>query len=288
MITISGDFISFAAKTSNYLRSVNTQLNSVNERIVTGNRVNSISDDQGAYFLAKDLNRNVSVLRGAVKNDLENSVGIFQIASSTMDKISDLYDTLTNLAADSASDSPSVSRAELDNQFEEIKTEITNTINGAVYGGVSIMDGTYSTADGGTNLQPLYTADSTKRLNLRVDKIDLSVLNVDTLDISSKANAQSAYTSLTDDSVANSAIGSLQTKSSAMSQRLSVAGMHLDYASVYAANYESAASSLLESDSVLDVARQTALQVRQQAAISVMIQSNISSQFVTSLFPASY
>jgi flagellin len=200
-----------------------------------------------------------------------------------MDSIESIYTELTALAADSASDNPSQPRASLNARFNELRNEVTNIVNGAVYNGVAVLDGTYSSAFGGNDLSVMYSVDITQRLSLPIDKISTSGLGLDPLNISTQVGAISAYSSLTDSFTIGTALQRLNTRQYNFAQIKNIIEIHTNHINVQATNYESAASSLTEADVPLEVARQTALEVKKQSATAMIAQSNLSSQNIVNL-----
>lgn len=284
MSTFSTNSTVFAASISTFLRSLSAQLTTAETRIATTKRVNTMRDDPVAYIQSERLTQSASALRSVIKDDLDRAVGIFEVATSTMDQLRDYYDQLTDLALDSASASPSQNRSILDGLFEQIKTDMTTLINGALYDGTAVLSGAYSSGNGGADLQVLFTTDPSQKVTARVDYVSVSVLGVGALDISTQVNAQAAHTSLTTEG-GGGALAQLNYRDSRLNQRLETLEQYRDYAAVQAANFEAAATSMTEADTVWEVARQTALQVQQQAAISVLAQGNIRATYVLNLFP---
>jgi len=275
----------FAAMISTFLKSVTSQLNETDQRITTNQRVNSMRDDAVAYIMSDKLNRNAHVLRSVVHDDLEQAIAIFGIGEDTLKEIRTIFTDMAELAADAASDSPSTSRSELDAMFTQLKTQITNKLAAARYNGVQIFSGVYDSGTTGTDLSILYTADLSDRLTLRVNTTTIGTLGVSGLDISTKTNAQNAYTSLTSTASSTYALSKLNAVDGKMASKLEIVQNAHNFAEVQASNYESAATSMTEADMVYEVARQTALQIRQQAAISVLSQGNLRQQYILNLLP---
>ena len=131
-----------ASMRSNLLSLQNTQslMDMTQERLSTGNKVNSAIDNPSAYYTAQSLNNRASDL-GSLLDSMGQAVQTIKAADEAIESISAFAEqakAVANSARD-ASDSSEVKNYQ--EQFNEIRKQITSLAADAGYKGVNLLGG---------------------------------------------------------------------------------------------------------------------------------------------------
>ncbi len=114
-----------AALTANATLSLTqVSLNNTLARLSSGYRINKSGDDAAGLAVANSYRSSVSVFTQGERNANEG-LSKLQIVDSSLNNISLLLDRMATLGAQSASGTFQGNRTTLDQEFQEIKTEIT-------------------------------------------------------------------------------------------------------------------------------------------------------------------
>ena len=163
------------------LAATSIGLNRTMERLTSGLRINQSGDDAAGLAVANGHRSTVAVLTQGVRN-ANDGLSTLQIKDGALNNISNLLDRLATLATQSASASSSVNRTTLDNEFQDVLTEIDREANVAgltASAGFSVF--VSSNGSNGTVGGTIGAADSTG-------------LSLTGLDITTDTNAASALT----------------------------------------------------------------------------------------------
>lgn len=137
------------------LNAVTRQLNEVTKQVNTGYKVNDALDDGAAFAVAQGLRGDIKTI-DAVTSQLQNSLGLVQVANTAgtqvSNSLSDLKAVITTLANSSLS---TVQRTQYQSQYDSIKAQIDNYIKNATFNGQNLLSTTtavtvISTSSGGT------------------------------------------------------------------------------------------------------------------------------------------
>src|SRR4249920_2532723 len=112
-----------AANAQANLINTNMGLKSALNRLSSGLRSNNSGDDAAGLAVANSYRSTVAVLNQGIRN-AGDGLSTLQIKDGALNNISTLLDRLTVLATQSASGSSTVDRAVLDQEFQDVLTEI--------------------------------------------------------------------------------------------------------------------------------------------------------------------
>jgi len=119
------------------------------ERLSSGYRVNSASDDAAGLAIANRLRTNVRSLTVASRN-ISEATSIIQVAEGAGNQIQSILERLKELATQAASDNVSTTdRTKLNSEATKLKDEIDRIANVTAYQGTSLIDGHYGDYVGG-------------------------------------------------------------------------------------------------------------------------------------------
>jgi flagellin len=166
---------------------LNTNLNSLNaqngltasasklatalQQLSSGLRINTAADDAAGYAIVQGMTSQINGLNQAARNAADG-VSLTQTASGALSEIVSDLQTMRDLAVQSLNATNSVQdRANLDQQFQQLKADINNVASTSNFNGVNLLDGSFqgSTFQIGPNAGNTITVssvDSAKSNNL--------------------------------------------------------------------------------------------------------------------------
>jgi len=123
---------------------VNNELEKAMERLSSGLRINSASDDAAGLAIASRMESQVRGLQAAIKN-ANDGISVTQTAEGAMEEIGNILQRMRELAVQSANDSNSdADRAYLQQEVAQLSDEITRISQTTQFNGTNVLDGSYS------------------------------------------------------------------------------------------------------------------------------------------------
>lgn len=282
-----------AAVLARIIGTYNKSLSSSLEKIATGLKVSSPSDDTWAYFRGKDLNSLASV-SGTAASGLADHVSRLQTAEDALKSIQDILDQMAELAQKASTESDNTVRGYMGAEYDQMKASITTIVNTTRYDGALLLNGAYDLSaavngKAGTSINAQVGEQATDTyayqiLDTRVDqdKTDsgntFKGLNLNDASAATSwktggtAAAQASFNELTTSDAGNSRIERNLTRIATGLLVINGAKTTLENKQ---SNYLAASSSLTGVDQAEESSRYTSLQIQQQAAASFLAQSNI-------------
>ena len=142
MVSINTNISSLLAQ--NNTRQVNNELEKAMERLSSGLRINSASDDAAGLAIASRMESQVRGLQAAIKN-ANDGISVTQTAEGAMEEIGNILQRMRELAVQSANDSNSdADRAYLQQEVAQLSDEITRISETTQYNGVNVLDGSFA------------------------------------------------------------------------------------------------------------------------------------------------
>src|SRR5215831_17914035 len=186
------------------LVSTNIGLQKSIARLSSGLRINSSGDDAAGLAVANAYRSTEAVLTQGVQN-ANDGLSTLQIKDGALNNISTLLDRMATLATQSASSASGVNRTVLNNEFQDVMSEIDREANVA---GMTASAGfsVFVSANGSNGV-----------IGGTIGAADTSALGLTGIDVSSAGNAASALTSIT---AAISTLGTTQASVGTIENRL--------------------------------------------------------------------
>lgn len=122
------------------LRMTSQLMDATQNRIATGNKVNSALDDPSAFFKAKGLKDDASDL-SVLKDNMGQTISSIQAADKAITSITDLVEQAKSLANSAKAETSATERASLATQFNDIRAQIDTLAADATYGGQNLVSG---------------------------------------------------------------------------------------------------------------------------------------------------
>jgi flagellin len=241
------------------------------QRLSSGLRVNSAADDAAGLQIGSRLESQMKGLDQAARN-ANDGISIAQTAEGALEETTSMMQRMRVLAIQSANGSNSADdRAALQKEFSQLNEEITRVADTTTFGGVNVLDGTYS-----ADFQVGADASQTIAVSISV-AMDATGLSTGGLDISTATGAQAAITGL-DNSL--KAVNDVRADLGAKQNRFSSTIRNLTNVSE---NVAASRSRIMDADFAKESASLARNQVLQQASSSMLAQANQQPQIALSL-----
>jgi flagellin len=183
-LSINTNIASMTAQRS-FLNS-NAALEQSFERLSTGKRINSASDDAAGLAIGKDLESRVSGLNQAVRN-VNDGVSMVQIAEGALDEVTTILQRMRDLAVQAANGSlSSTERTYLDTEHSKLATTLGSVIDQAKFNGTDLVSDTAQTTK---TIQS--GAETTDQVALNFKAMTETLLGVDATQINLVGTTQS-------------------------------------------------------------------------------------------------
>lgn len=258
------------------LTTTNDRLQSVQNRVSTGLKVQGAKDNAAIWAIAQGQRADIGAL-SAVKQSLDRATSIADVALSAGESVSDLLNQLKEKVVAAKDGSlKTQSRQLLDADFKALLRAIKSAVDNASFDGGNILNGSLS-----AGIRFLANADasafvtlSSKNLSLGGSIIELSLSD----SLLTLTGATTALNKL-DDSITqlNAALGELGSQAKQISA-------HSNFVSKLMDTLESGVGNLVDADLAKESARLQALQVQQQLGAQALSIANSAPQIILSLF----
>ena len=275
-LSISTNIASLSAQRS-FLTS-NAALETSYERLASGKRINSSSDDAAGLAIAVDLSSRVSGTNQAIRN-VNDGISMVQIMEGTYDEVTSILQRMRDMAVQAANGSLSTTeKGYLETEQNNLVTALDAAINQARFSSTDL-----ATEDsGGTSL------DTTVSIQAGAGTGDVVSVTVSSATAGSASALGVSTVNLSSDGTA--AIGTIDTALTRVATQRATLGAYQaqlestvrNLANV-AENTAAAAGRIMDTDYAAETANLTKAQILQQAATSVLAQANAQPQAVLSL-----
>jgi flagellin len=156
----------------------NSALETSFERLSTGKRVNSASDDAAGLAIGKDLESRVSGLNQAIRN-VNDGISMVQIAEGALDEVTTILQRMRDLSVQASNDSLSATeRGYLDTEHSKLATTLGQVIDQSQFNGTDLVSDSQATP---VTIQS--GADAGDTIDISFAKMSESVLKVAESDI---------------------------------------------------------------------------------------------------------
>jgi flagellin len=245
------------------------------QRLSSGMRINSASDDAAGLAISENLNAQVRSLSVAERNS-NNAISMAQTAESALGQVSGILTRMRELAVQGANgDLGATDRGYLDTEFQSLRSEITRISDSTLFNGRQLLGGAATTV----TFQVGINNTTSDRIDVSFGGVDLTALGINASSVSGATAANS-----------QTAIASLDTAIGTVSSRRATFGASMNRLSTTVSNLQSMRTNISAANSRIadvDVAEETASmarnQVLSQAAVSVLAQANQAPQLALSL-----
>jgi len=140
------------------------------ERLSTGSKINSASDDAAGLAIVQRMTSQINGLNMAVKN-ANDGIGLTQSVEGSLVEVSDMLQRLRELSVQAANGtSTDVDRSYIQEEVNLLVAEISRVSSNTQYNGQNVLDGSFK------NIQLQVGSQGGETLNLTVDSTAANVL----------------------------------------------------------------------------------------------------------------
>jgi flagellin len=277
--------LSFQTNVTSLVAENNLNVNSTNQanaitQLTSGYRINSSGDDAAGLAVANTLRSQIAELNQGVSNANDGTAAL-QTIDGGLNNISNILDTLTSLATQSASGTFAGNRTTLNNEFTTLLSEIDRQASN-----IGLASGTAGTAAtqynttinvyiGGGDTQ----TDAQVSINLAGSGniVDSNGLGIASNNVSTAASAE---TSLTNLATAVTNLGNVQgavgTGENDLTYAIGLANSQIE-------NKSAAESDIRDANIAQEAAALTQTQVLEQSSVAALAQANAAPQALLKL-----
>lgn len=262
---------SAATVTANALNKNERAMGQAMERLSTGIRVNSASDDAAGLAIASKMTSQINGLNQAVRN-ANDAISMVQTADGAMIEVTEMLQRMRELAVQGATGTNASSDVlALETEFEALRDEIGRVVQNTQWNGTNLLDGDVdgSTDDAAVAFQVGANASQTISVDFGDFEfgVDWSTLT-STLDMDNATEATANITAI------NSAITVVNTQRATFGAAMN----RLEYAADNLANISQNAtasrSRILDANYASESTELARTQIIQQAATAMLAQAN--------------
>ncbi|MDA8597661.1 flagellin [Porticoccaceae bacterium] len=283
-----------AAVTANALTKNERAMSQAMERLSTGQRINSASDDAAGLAIASRMTSQVNGLNMAVRN-ANDAISLVQTADGALSEVTNMLQRMRELAVQAASGTMSTTdQAALSTEFEALTLGIDAIADNTQWNGTQLLDATSNsgafsfqiganasqtisvtirdfTTDGGST-GVMENLDDATTTDFEDDDLDL-----DAIAITSASEATDAITEL------SNAITRVDTERATLGSVISRLEYAADNLSNVSQNTSASRSRILDADYASETTELARTQIIQQAGTAMLSQANQQAQSVLAL-----
>ena len=257
------------------------------ERLATGTRINSASDDAAGLACFKLT----STSQGFIKQSemANDAIRMLQTADGAMIEVGNMLQRMRELAVQGGNGTCLQTDSALNTEFVALRTEIERIADNTQWNGDNLLDGSAGT-NGLVKFQVGYEADQTITVNLgdlqTVGNVTYSAgiaaggiftNDISAIDIDTVAEANSSLTAL------DVSIAGLDAKRSTLGATLNTLEFAVDNLANASQNASAARSRIQDADYALETTELARTQIIAQAATAMLSQANQQSLSVMAL-----
>ena len=262
-----------AMKAANASASANQALGTAMERLSTGKRINSASDDAAGLAIATSMTSQIRGMSQGIRN-ANDGISLAQTAEGALNEVTNMLQRVRELAVQSASGTYQASdRTNLQAEVTELKSQIDAVVTNSEFNGVTLFDGTNVAFSATVTIQA--GAESTDTIALTM--ADLQGLAAATFDVDAAADATTTIgtvdTQLDAISTARATLGAGQSRLESAVNTLTS----------NVTNLSDARSRIQDTDYSAETTALAKAQILSQASTAMLSQANQSQQNVLSL-----
>lgn len=270
----------FSLNAQRNVKNTQNSLGTSVERLSSGLRINSAKDDAAGMAISMKLSAHIRSLNQAVRN-AQDGISVVQTAEGGMNEVHNILIRMRELSQQASTGVlASTDRSALNQEFQDLKSEITRISDTTEFNGLKLLDGSLST--NGVSLQVGINNTTNDRIvigNGSFDAISASSLGLSgsISSIDSASNAQSML------ALVDSAIGTVSTRRGNLGAVQNRLGSTIANLEIAAENLSAANSRIKDADFAIETANLTKNQIILQAGVAVLSQANTLPQYALQL-----
>jgi flagellin len=272
VITVNTNVSSLISQ-HNLARS-NSALGDSLSKLSSGLRVRSAADDAAGLAISEDFKAKIRSL-GQAKRNANDGVSLMQTADGALSEVGSMLNRMRELAVQARNGTVNTTqRGYLDDEFQELKSEIDRIVSTTEFNGVALLDGSQTN---GISFQVGAGTSSSDLLTLVVATTYTSALGLASEVLTTVGAAGTAIDAI-DGAIVE--ISNRRAGLGAMQNRLQVTMSNID---TYIVNLSAANSRIVDVDVAAETAEMTRHSILVQAGAAMLAQANQAPQVALSL-----
>ena len=265
-----------AANTNRQLGITTNGLQKSTEKLSSGYKINRAADDAAGLSISEKMRNQIRGLNKASDN-AQDGISLVQTAEGALNEVHSMLQRMSELAVQASNGTnASQDRTALDNEVQQLKTEIERVGTTTQFNKMDILTGEFSsnnekTLQVGANQDQVITIAISALTSTVGSALDTTVT------VGTASAAQSSIT-IIQNSITN--LSALRSKLGALQNRLEHTVANLDNISE---NTQSAESRIRDTDMAEEMVQYSKNNILQQAGQSMLAQANQANQGVLSL-----
>ena len=265
-----------AANTNRQLGITTNGLQKSTEKLSSGYKINRAADDAAGLSISEKMRNQIRGLNKASDN-AQDGISLVQTAEGALNEVHSMLQRMSELAVQASNGTNATQdRTALDNEVQQLKTEIERVGTTTQFNKMDILTGDFSsnnekTLQVGANQDQVITIAISALTSTVGSALDATVK------VGTASTAQSSIT-IIQNSITN--LSALRSKLGALQNRLEHTVANLDNISE---NTQSAESRIRDTDMAEEMVQYSKNNILQQAGQSMLAQANQANQGVLSL-----
>ena len=265
-----------AANTNRQLGITTNGLQKSTEKLSSGYKINRAADDAAGLSISEKMRNQIRGLNKASDN-AQDGISLVQTAEGALNEVHSMLQRMSELAVQASNGTNATQdRTALDNEVQQLKTEIQRVGTTTQFNKMDILTGEFSsnnekTLQVGANQDQVITIAISALTSTVGSALDTAV------NVGTASAAQSSIT-IIQNSITN--LSALRSKLGALQNRLEHTVANLDNISE---NTQSAESRIRDTDMAEEMVQYSKNNILQQAGQSMLAQANQANQGVLSL-----
>src|SRR5271165_677378 len=258
----------------NNLNATDMQNTAAIEHLSSGLQIETAADGPSQYVQAQALEAQSNGDQTAISN-AQNGVSLIQTASGALNQISDILQTMNQLALASSNGATNDPTAQAANQqeFAALSADISTIANTTSYGSTTLLDGTFTSQ----SLQVGAFDLSNQQLSVSISAANAGALGITGVSVGSAASAQAAVSVVqaaiaTVDTI-EAGVGALQNELQSLVANLTVGQQNL----------AAAHSQIVDTNMAQEMTTYTRDQILMQSGTAMLSQAQQAPQLVLKL-----
>ena len=265
-----------AANTNRQLGITTNGLQKSTEKLSSGYKINRAADDAAGLSISEKMRNQIRGLNKASDN-AQDGISLVQTAEGALNEVHSMLQRMSELAVQASNGTNDTQdRTALDNEVQQLKTEIKRVGTTTQFNKMDILTGEFSSNNEKT-LQVGANPDQVITIAISALTSTVGSALEDTVKVSTASAAQSSIT-IIQNSITN--LSALRSKLGALQNRLEHTVANLDNISE---NTQSAESRIRDTDMAEEMVQYSKNNILQQAGQSMLAQANQANQGVLSL-----
>jgi flagellin len=263
-----------------HLFNTTNKFNKSMEKLSSGMRINRSGDDAAGLAISEGLKSDIRALDQASRNAADG-ISLVQVAEGALDEVNNILLRMRELSEQAATETlGEAERGYLDQEYQELLSEIDRISATAEFNGINLLDGTAGNLDVQVGIGT----------DVATSAVSINLSNA--MDTTYLALAATSLVGSPPDGgdTARTLIGVIRDASGTVSQTRAAFGAaqnrletSIRNIAMTAENLAAANSRIRDVDVATETSTMTSLQILQQAGVAVLAQANMTSQLALNL-----